>query len=173
MKKELMTRCDHCGKEIKVTRNTVDGNTMYMIHGLFCINMPGFFCNKECFEETISEAGSLEIFDRDDEGRPIIDVDVMINETLLLDKMYDIVYEAENPLFPTLILQRVLAVDPENPKFLYGLSSLYVGLLAAENTPQEWKPKLLERLEEVATDLQDLSPSGYKRLLRLRQHYNV
>ncbi len=173
MKKEFMTVCDHCGKEIKVVREIAEGNTMYMIHGLFCINIPGFFCDKECFEESISKAKGLEYFDKDEEGRPVIDVDVMINEGLLLDKMYDIVYEVENPLFPTLVLQRLLAVDPENVRFLYGLSSLYVGLLAAKNTPEEWKPKLLERLEEVAADLKKLSPAGHERLSRLREHYNV
>jgi hypothetical protein len=98
----------------------------------------------------------------------------MINETLLLDQMYDIIYDAEkNPLFPTLILQRLLAVDPENVRFLYGLSSLYVGLLSAENTPESWKPKLLERLNEVEEDLKRLSDTGYKRLQRLRTHFNV
>lgn len=173
MKKELKTSCDNCGKQIKVVKDDQQGNTIYMVHGLFCINLPGFFCDKECFDKTIEEAKHIEYIDRDDEGKTFIDVDVMIDETVILDKMYDIVYEVDNPLFPSLVLQRLLAVDPENVKFLYGLSSLYVGLLAAKNTPDTWKPKLLERLTEVEEDLKRLSPTGYKRLKRLREHFNV
>ncbi len=173
MKKEFITHCDNCGKEMKVIKESVEGNTMYIVHGLFCINVPGFFCEKECFEDTLSKIKHFDYLDTDDEGKPVIDVEVMINEGLLLDKMYDMVYEVDNPLFPTLVFQRLLAVDPENVKFLYGLSSLYVGLLAAENTPEQWKPRLKDRLKEVESDLKNLSSSGYERLQRLRQHYNV
>jgi|GEM_PF-2093557 hypothetical protein len=174
MRKELKTTCDNCGKEIKVIRDSGHGNRVYIVHGLFCINVPGFFCARECFDEIISKIKEFDYIEKDESGKPVVYVDVVINETQLLDQMYDIIYEAEkNPLFPTLILQRLLAVDPENVKFLYGLSSLYVGLLSAENTPESWKPKLLERLKEVEEDLKKLSDTGYKRLQRLRAHFNV
>jgi hypothetical protein len=173
MRKELKTVCDSCGREIKVVKDSPQGNTVYMVHGLFCINLPGFFCSKECFNKTLDETKHIEYIDRDDEGKTFIDVDVMIDETLILDKMYDMVYEVDNPLFPTLVFQRLLSVDPENAKFLYGLSSLYAGLLSAKNTPPEWKPKLTERLNECEEDLKRLSTTGYQRLQRLREHFNV
>ncbi len=174
MEKVFHTQCDNCGKSIKVSRHEQEGQRFYIVEGLFCINVPGFFCNRDCFDETVTKIKRFDYLDEDDDGRAVLDVEVMINESHLLDKMYDIVYDAErNPLFPTLILQRLLAVDPENERFLYGLSSLYVGLLAAKTTPQQWRPKLLERLNEVEADLKEISEAGYKRLRRLREHYNV
>ncbi|RMG04541.1 MAG: hypothetical protein D6726_03165 [Nitrospirae bacterium] len=168
---EYTTNCDRCGKEIKVVKEVQDDKTFYMIHGLFCINIPAFFCEKECFESTISTIKQFDYTEKDDDGKPIIDVDVMINESLLLDRMYDIVYDAENPLYPTLVLQRLLAVDPGNLKFLYGLGSLYLGLLMAENTPEEVKEKIASRLSEVESDMKSQSEEVYKNFLRVKQHY--
>lgn len=170
---ELITNCDRCGSMMKVLREAQGGETFYLVHGLFCINMPAFFCSKECLEAALSEIKSFNYLDRDDEGKTVLDIDVIINESLLLDKMYDIVYDVENPLFPALVLQRVLSVDPENVRLLYALASLYVGLIAAENTSEELRGRLRERLKEVETDLEGLSPEGYKRLAGVKEHYGV
>ncbi|MEC4684631.1 MAG: hypothetical protein VST71_02720 [Nitrospirota bacterium] len=173
MATNLITHCDKCGKEIRVVRERQDGKLFYMVHGLFCINIPAFFCEKKCFQETIKAVKGFEYLDKDDKGRPVVDVDVMINESLIIDKMYDIVYAVDNPLFPTLVFQRLLEVDQENISFLYAVSSLYVGLLAAEKTPEDLKAKVTERLEEAESDLKKLSPEGYKKISELRKHYNV
>ncbi len=170
---ELSTHCDRCGKEIKVVKETQDGGTFYMVHGLFCINVPAFFCEKECFEETLASIKSFDYMEKDDDGKAVVDVDVMINESLILDKMYDIVYDSDNPLFPTLIFQRLLEVDPGNVRFLYALSSLYVGLIAAENTPDEMREKMKERLQEVEQSLKERSEAGYGRLLEVKKHYGI
>lgn len=174
MEKTLKTVCDNCGKEITIAKKLHDGSTIYVIQGLFCINVPGFFCERECFDETISKMKGFDYIETDDEGKPSLEVDMMINETMLLDRLYDIVYDTEhNPLFPTVLLQRLLMVDPENVRFLYGLGSLYVGLLAAKTIPQDWKPKITQRLSEVEEDLKRLSEEGHRRLQRLREHFNV
>jgi len=174
MEKILKTQCDHCGKEVIVTKQLHEGQTIYIIQGLFCINIPGFFCSRDCFDETISKMKGFDYVEPDEEGKPALEVDMMINETMLLDRLYDIVYDTEhNPLFPTVLLQRLLMVDPQNVRFLYGLGSLYVGLLAAKTIPDNWKPKIATRLKEVEEDLKNLSETGYKRLQRLKQHYHV
>jgi hypothetical protein len=173
MPEEFTTHCDKCGKEIKVVKETRREGTFYLVHGLFCINLPAFFCEKDCFEKTVSTIQSVDYSERDEKGRSIMDVDVMINESLLIDKIHDIVYEVDNPLFPTLIFQRLLEVDPGNVRFLYALSSLYVGLMAADNTPDNVKEKLTERLYEVESDLKKCSSQGYEKLKRLREQYHV
>ncbi len=173
MSSDFVTHCDRCGKEIKVVREQQDGGVFYLVHGLFCVNIPAFFCERDCFEKTVATVKTFDYLEKDDEGKSILDVDVMINESLLLDRMHDIVYEVDNPLYPTLVLQRLLAVDPQNTRFLYALSSLYVGLIIAENTPSEVKHKLRERLAEVEADLKALSTAGYGRLQQLRKHYNI
>lgn len=168
---DLITHCDRCGKELKVMKEIQDRKVFYIVHGLFCINIPSFFCGKECFKETMANAKGFDYLDRDDKGRPVVDVEVMINESLLLDKMYDIVYEAENPLFPTLVLQRLLAVDPENTRFLYALSSLYVGILSTKKTTKKLKEKINERLTEIELELKRLSPAGYEKLKQMKEYY--
>ncbi len=173
MATDLVTHCDKCGKEIRVVKEMQEGRLLYLVHGLFCINIPAFFCEKDCFQETIKTIKKFEYLDEDEKGKPVVDVDVMIDETLVLDKMYDIVYAVDNPMFPTLVFQRLLEVDGENPRFLYALSSLYIGLLAAEKTPRELKDKVRERLGETEEDLRKLSPAGYKKLSELREHYRV
>jgi len=173
MATDLTTHCDRCGKEIRVVKERQDGKLFYLVHGLFCINIPAFFCEKECFEETIKAAKGFEYLDKDDKGRPVVDVDVMINESVVIDKMYDIVYAADNPLFPTIVFQRLLEVDEENVSFLYAVSSLYIGLLAAGKTPPELKAKVSERLGETESDLKKLSPEGYRKISEMRRHYNV
>ncbi len=172
--KSLTTNCDNCGKEVTVAKQLHEGQTIYVIQGLFCINVPGFFCSRDCFDETISKIKTFDYIEPDEDGKPALEVDMMINETMLLDRLYDIVYDTEhNPLFPTVLLQRLLMMDPENVRFLYGLGSLYVGLLAAKTIPEGWKPKISTRLQEVEDSLKALSETGYKRLRRLRDHYNV
>ncbi len=174
MEKTLKTVCDNCGKEITVAKKLHDGQTIYLVQGLFCINVPGFFCERDCFDEAISRMNGFDYIEPDEEGRPALEVDVMINETMLLDRLYDIVYDTEhNPLFPTVLLQRLLMVDPENVRFLYGLASLYVGLLAAKTIPEDWKPKIRQRLTEVEEDLKGLSQEGYLRLQRVKEHFGV
>lgn len=174
MEKTLKTNCDNCGKEVSVIKKLHEGQTLYVIEGLFCINVPGFFCSRDCFDEVVTKMKGFDYIEPDEEGRPALEVDMMINETMLLDRLYDIVYDTEhNPLFPTVLLQRLLMMDPDNVRFLYGLGSLYVGLLAARTIPQDWKPKIAQRLQEVEDDLKGLSETGYKRLQRLREHYNV
>jgi hypothetical protein len=173
MDKDLTTHCDRCGKEIKVVKERQDGKLFYMVHGLFCINIPAFFCEKECFEETIRSMKGFDYLDRDDEGRPVVDVDVMINESLLIDRMYDIIYDVDNPLFPSIVFQRLLEMDPENTKFLYATASLYIGMLAAENTPEDLRKQMNVRLDEVVDDLRRLSPEGFERISRLREYHKV
>lgn len=173
MGKELLTNCDACGKEVMVVRERQDGKRYYLVHGLFCINVPAFFCGQECLNETMKQIKSFDYLGKDEKGRDVVDVDVMINESQLLDKMYEIVYEVDNPLFPTIVFQRILEVDPCNASILYGLASLYVGLLSAATISEELKAKLKERLEEATSDLRQLSPTGYEKVMQLREGHKV